>query len=264
ELVFLPEEPRLVGGHAVDHPDALLRIAGQQMVVVLVERGKTELAQAPAQPREEQRLLHVGEMNARGAPDQVLEEGELAIADLRRPAVDPLRRRGRTTGALDHRAPAPSGPPAAGAAPSRAVSAARNSSAVRRQSTSRMGIRRRSAFAMPRRKSAWTRVPKEGAGSRSSARKSITRPTPSTRIPTTVCSPSRAASAITIPGRRSMSPRGRPNLIARSRTGTTWPRRLMTPRIQEGTPGTLVTLSSPMISRTWRMPRAYSSVPRWK
>ena len=49
-----------------------------------------------------------------------------------------------------------------------------------------------------------------------------------------------------------------PSLTARSTTGTTLPRRLMTPRIEAGTEGTRVMISYWRISFTWRMPTAKS------
>src|SRR5208282_1037393 len=52
---------------------------------------------------------------------------------------------------------------------------------------------------------------------------------------------------------------GRPNLTARSTTGTTRPRRLVTPRIQTGVLGTVVTASYSTISLTFTMLMAYSS-----
>src|SRR5215467_7717958 len=56
----------------------------------------------------------------------------------------------------------------------------------------------------------------------------------------------------------------KPNLTARSTTGTTFPRRLMTPRIHEGVFGTEVTVSYPIISFTRKMLIAYSSSARRK
>src|SRR5271170_2494798 len=52
---------------------------------------------------------------------------------------------------------------------------------------------------------------------------------------------------------------GIPNFTARSTTGTTLPRRLVTPRIQTGVLGTVVTASYSMISRTFTIAMAYSS-----
>src|SRR5579872_298837 len=53
---------------------------------------------------------------------------------------------------------------------------------------------------------------------------------------------------------------GNPNFTARSTTGTTWPRRLVTPRIQMGVLGTVVTASYSTISLTLAMLMAYSSL----
>src|ERR1700676_5452398 len=52
---------------------------------------------------------------------------------------------------------------------------------------------------------------------------------------------------------------GNPNFTARSTTGTTRPRRFVTPRIQIGVLGTVVTASYSMISLTFPIPIAYSS-----
>src|SRR5215472_4562112 len=52
---------------------------------------------------------------------------------------------------------------------------------------------------------------------------------------------------------------GRPNLTARSTTGTTLPRRLVTPQIQGGVFGTAVTVVYSMISFTLSRSKAYSS-----
>jgi hypothetical protein len=52
---------------------------------------------------------------------------------------------------------------------------------------------------------------------------------------------------------------GRPILAAKSTTGTTLPRRFITPRMQAVVPGTRVTLSYSMISFTRRIPTPYSS-----
>src|SRR5689334_13521947 len=56
----------------------------------------------------------------------------------------------------------------------------------------------------------------------------------------------------------------RPNFMARSTTGTTAPRKLMTPLTHLGVFGTVVTVSYSMISFTLRMPMAYSSLARRK
>src|SRR5579862_6749541 len=52
---------------------------------------------------------------------------------------------------------------------------------------------------------------------------------------------------------------GNPNFTARSTTGTTLPRKFVTPRIQIGVFGTVVTASYSMISLTLTMLIAYSS-----
>src|SRR5579862_1201196 len=52
---------------------------------------------------------------------------------------------------------------------------------------------------------------------------------------------------------------GNPNFTARSTTGVTLPRRLVTPLIHAGVLGTVVTVSYSMISRTLTMLMAYSS-----
>src|SRR5262245_7619394 len=53
----------------------------------------------------------------------------------------------------------------------------------------------------------------------------------------------------------------RPNFTARSTTGTTLPRRLITPRMKRGALGTVVTVSYSMISFACRIPTPYSSSP---
>src|SRR5580658_1264644 len=52
---------------------------------------------------------------------------------------------------------------------------------------------------------------------------------------------------------------GNPNFTARSTTGTTLPRKFVTPRIHGGVLGTVVTHSYSMISLTFTMAIAYSS-----
>ena len=65
-----------------------------------------------------------------------------------------------------------------------------------------------------------------------------------------------AASTMRMQVRRETGVSGRPNLRERSTTGTTEPRRLMTPRTERGTEGTRVTGSYWRISLTCRMPTA--------
>src|SRR5687768_12002412 len=76
----------------------------------------------------------------------------------------------------------------------------------------------------------------------------------------TTASPSPASiSSITMQLRGVMALSGKPNRSARSTTGTTRPRRLITPRTAGGIAGTRVRLSYSMISFTRRMSTAYSS-----
>jgi len=57
---------------------------------------------------------------------------------------------------------------------------------------------------------------------------------------------------------------GMANFRRRSTTGMTLPRRLMTPRTKSRVRGTRVISMSPMISRTLRISRPYSSRASWK
>ena len=98
----------------------------------------------------------------------------------------------------------------------------------------------------------------------SSGFSSMTWFTASATRPMSAVSPPRSASTMTMHVRGVISPRGTPNFTARSTTGTTPPRRLKTPRIQGGVRGTRVTTPYSMISRTRRIPRAYSSPATWK
>src|SRR5688500_1917544 len=80
-------------------------------------------------------------------------------------------------------------------------------------------------------------------------------------MPITTGSPSTRASTSTMQVQRPGTLAGRPNFTARSTTGTTLPRRLITPRIHSGVRGTRVTAWYWMISRTRNTPTAYSSSP---
>ena len=104
-----------------------------------------------------------------------------------------------------------------------------------------------------------TWVPNGGAARTFSVRKSMTWLTESATTPITVGSPSKLTSTITMHVRSVTGLATRPNLNAKSTTGTTLPRRLMTPRIDGGVCGTLVSVPYGMISFTRRMPMAYSS-----
>ena len=88
--------------------------------------------------------------------------------------------------------------------------------------------------------------------------------TESASTPITVRSPSRSTSTTTMQVRLVTTLSGSPNFVVRSTTGTTRPRRLMTPRMLRGVVGTFVTVSYSRISRTRRIPIAYSSSPTKK
>ncbi len=88
--------------------------------------------------------------------------------------------------------------------------------------------------------------------------------TESASTPITVRSPERFTSTTTMHVRLVIAISGSPSFTARSTTGTTLPRRLMTPRMLGGVVGTFVTTSYSRISRTRRMPIAYSSPATWK
>ncbi len=80
----------------------------------------------------------------------------------------------------------------------------------------------------------------------------------------TTRSPSSSVSTTTMQVRRVTELAGNPNLTARSMTGTTLPRRFMTPRTHGGVAGTRVTASNSMISLTLRIPIANSFPARKK
>src|SRR5215831_6552269 len=80
-------------------------------------------------------------------------------------------------------------------------------------------------------------------------------------MPITVRWPSRCNSTTTMQLRRVTGLGVRPNFTARSTTGTTLPRRLITPRMKRGALGTVVTVSYSMISFACRIPTPYSSSP---
>src|SRR5262245_13689167 len=67
---------------------------------------------------------------------------------------------------------------------------------------------------------------------------------------------------MTMQVRRLTGTGGSPNFTARSITGTTLPRRLMTPRMYGGVVGTFVTMPYSMISFTLSTPTAYCSSAR--
>src|SRR5579864_4397894 len=85
--------------------------------------------------------------------------------------------------------------------------------------------------------------------------------TESAMTPMTVASPSHSTSVITMQVSFPTTLGGKRNLIARSITGTTFPRRLMTPRTHCGVFGISVTTSYSMISFTFSRLTAYSSPP---
>src|SRR5688500_2304286 len=81
-------------------------------------------------------------------------------------------------------------------------------------------------------------------------------------MPITARSPTSVVSMMTMQVRRLTGTAGSPNFTARSITGTTLPRRLMTPRMYGGVVGTLVTMPYSMISLTLSTPTAYCSSAR--
>src|SRR5690348_10442534 len=80
-------------------------------------------------------------------------------------------------------------------------------------------------------------------------------------MPITVCWPSRSTSTTTTQLRLVGTDPAPPNFTARSTTGTTLPRRLMTPRMNGGALGIVVTTPYSMISFARRMRTPYSSSP---
>ena len=117
---------------------------------------------------------------------------------------------------------------------------------------------------MPRMKSRRTLAPKLGGGSIWSSAMSITSLTASTIRPSSTRSPSRIASKITMQVFLPTSAHARPKRACRSITGTTAPRRLITPRTKPGISGTVVSVPYWMISRTVRMSIANTSSPSVK
>src|SRR5580658_8478684 len=113
---------------------------------------------------------------------------------------------------------------------------------------------------MPSRYSVLTRVPKGGVASISSAESSITWLTESAKTPIVRFSPWNITSVMMMQENLEIALAGSPNFTARSTTGTTLPRRFVTPRIQIGVLGTVVTASYSTISLTFTMLIAYSSL----
>ena len=77
----------------------------------------------------------------------------------------------------------------------------------------------------------------------SAAVRSMAALTESAITPMMVASPSTSVSTMMTQVHRVTGLSGMPNFCARSTTGTTLPRRLMTPRTQRGVEGTLVTVA---------------------
>jgi hypothetical protein len=119
---------------------------------------------------------------------------------------------------------------------------------------------------MPAMKSGRMRVPNDGAGSMSPAAISTTAMTASTNMPITCLPPPSPAvtSTMTTQLRLLMLLGLRPKRADRSITGTTAPRRLITPRTQSGIIGTVARLPYSMISLMCRMPTEYCSSPSMK
>src|SRR5262249_15699591 len=107
ELPRCPEEGRLVGRDAVGHLEAFLTIVLlDDALVVRAEGGEAERAQPLLEPSDEQRLLGGGEVDARLAQDQLLEERELTLGD-RADALDSVEKGRRATQGESHgRSPA--------------------------------------------------------------------------------------------------------------------------------------------------------------
>ena len=118
------------------------------------------------------------------------------------------------------------------------------------RSMSRRGANRLPTVPMPRSRSIGPGCRTAAAARSRPRRRSMTWLTASAMIPITVRSPSRSTSTMTTQVRLVTRVAARPNFTARSTTGTTLPRRLMTPRMHGGASGTRVTVSYSMISRT--------------
>src|SRR5580698_1917704 len=136
---------------------------------------------------------------------------------------------------------------------------ASNSSADSTLSISRIKQNFLPSAPMPSKYSVLTRVPNGGVSSISSAERSITWLTESARTPMVSFSPWNITSVMMMQENFVTRLDANPNFTARSTTGTTLPRRLVTPRIQVGVLGTVVTASYSTISLTFTMLIAYSS-----
>ena len=112
---------------------------------------------------------------------------------------------------------------------------------------------------MPLMQSVSMRVPMRGGGAICAGARSITSWTESASAPSTVRSPSISTSMMITQVSMVFSMGDSPSLTRRSTTGTTCPRRLMTPRMKSGVRGTLVTLVNARTSRMRWMSIANSS-----
>src|ERR1019366_1447009 len=115
-------------------------------------------------------------------------------------------------------------------------------------------------LAMPSKKSVCTSLPNDGASSIWASAMSDTSDTRSTITP--VCAPCTCTTMMQFSADAAAS--SMPNLARRSTIGITLPRRLMTPRTNEGVRGTRVMGITPMISWTFRISSPYSSRARKK
>ena len=117
-----------------------------------------------------------------------------------------------------------------------------------------------SRFPIPLMNSVFNRVPILGAGSICPGPMSITSCTESTNAPRIVVSLSNVASIMTILVCTVFSVFDMPNFIFKSTMGTTLPRRLITPRINSGVPGTFVMAVKSSTSRTFEIFTAKTSL----
>src|SRR5471030_2003016 len=210
------------------------------------------MRQPLGQAAADQRLFAVGHEDAGGVVDEALELAEFPFGE-------------RDDG---HDLPSPRQAwPAADSRASAAISSLASTCSIS-SSTTNLPLH----LPMPAMKSGRMRVPNDGAGSMSAALMSTTALTASTSMPSTClacrvvsASPSPSpTSTMTMQERLPMVLTPRPKRADRSSTGTTAPRRLMTPRTQSGIIGTVARLPYSMISLMCRMPTANCSWPSIK
>ena len=124
--------------------------------------------------------------------------------------------------------------------------------------------RESSVLPMAVRKSKRMRVPNGGGDSRSFGPRSTMSKTSSTTKPSAAVPPTHSASTTTMHVVRVGAALGRASLIARSTTGSTRPRTLVTPRMHAGVEGISVVDLYSMISRTFRTGTPKRSPPSAK